>query len=404
MYTSQQINSRIDPMHGCAMSGIIAFACALQNTFPMVHGPTGCAGGYRLVPLLCNQEPLLPTTAIYQYDLAIGTTEKLKQALYKAHEVYNPKYIFVVLTCATSMAGEDYNDITKEFDEKTNTKTFVIDGSAFFGEERDGYIESYNQFVKALNIKHTPQKGVVALDGLSLSSFGATNAFEQLCDIIKNECKMEVAPSISVNFSADDFADYAKANVLKIGHLFNSDGLNSCLLAPIGAEGTFDFIKKSCEKAGVLIPESAYENKKKYDALYEKEISDIRTMLNNKAVMVEADGFYAYWLCHLLHKKLGMKVYLTTDEPGFELMESTALCEKVYADMGGYELDFECKRKNCVLALGSTNLNPRERENILYIPYSSPCWDAITEYPTYFGYEAGLELLKRIKEGCGKFL
>ncbi|MEM5770030.1 MAG: nitrogenase component 1, partial [Bacillota bacterium] len=397
MYTSLQMNSRIDPMHGCAMAGIIAFACSIKDALPIVHGPTGCAGGYRLVPLLCDKEPLLPTTAIYQYELVMGTADKLKNALYKAHQIYQPKYIFVTLTCATSMSGEDYSLIAKQFEADTGTKTFILDGSALFGEESDGYAESYRQFVSALNLNTHPEPGYVALDGLSPASFGAINAFWQISDVLTRECGLAIAPSISVDFDAAEAGEYAKAHVLPVGQLFHLNGLDRPLLAPVGIKGTFDFMQKACALAEAPLPLEAAERYERLLGDFSRACEPVRTAFCGKAAMVEADGFYAYWLARFLHDELQMEVFVSTDEKGIQILERENFCKTIYADMGGYELDWECGQKNCVLAFGSTNLNPRGKGNRIYIPYSSPCWDDISEYPTYFGYDGAFELLVRIK-------
>lgn len=398
MYSSQQINSRIDPMHGCAMAGIIAFSCGIKGALPIVHGPTGCAGGYRLVPLLCGKEPLLPTTAIYQYELVMGTVEKLKKALYKAHDIYKPNYIFVTLTCATSMSGEDFSLITGQFEKDTGTKAFILDGSALFGEEGDGYVESYRQFTASLQIERHPQKGLAALDGLSPSSFGAANAFEQLKAVLTEECGLSIAPSISLAFDADDKEKYASAHILPVGQLFHINGMDAPLLAPVGIKGTFDFIEKACRLSGIAVPGAAKEKYERLSEEFSSRCTGLALRLKGKSAMVEADAFYTYWLAKLLHDELQMQVYVSTDEKGCELLERESFCEKVYADMGGYELNWECGEKDFLLAFGSTNLNPRGQGKRIYIPYSSPCWDEITEYPTYFGYEGAFALIGLIEE------
>ena len=73
MYSPEQRHARVDPSHGCALGGVVAFSNSVEGALTLVHGSAGCASGYRLVMLLCDREPLMPTTALSQQHLVMGT-------------------------------------------------------------------------------------------------------------------------------------------------------------------------------------------------------------------------------------------------------------------------------------------------------------------------------------------
>lgn len=306
MYTAAQIADRVDPAHGCALGGIIAFCNSIEGALPIVHGPTGCAGGYRLVTLLCDREPLMPVTAVYQYELVMGTGKKLEAALYKAKRIYRPTIIFAMLTCATSMSGEDYTSIIERFERETDTKVFLLDGSGLFGEDIDGYIESYRRFIEWMNFKRDPMEGIVAIDGISPANYGAKQMFKQFAEIVTDECGLTLAPSVSISFDpARDLAAYSRASVIYAGYLWTF--AEERVLAPIGIEATYDLIKHACRAAGRPVPQEAYERMAAHRERFAAGSAALRERLCGRYAMVEADGFFAVPLARLLKNEFDIR-------------------------------------------------------------------------------------------------
>src|SRR6056297_179956 len=103
MYLSTK-RDRIEPLKGCAMVGIIEGMMGLEDARPLVHGPMSCSSGHRMVFLFADKEPILPTTALTEEELVLGSQEKLEVALNKAYELYEPTYLGVIITCAISLS------------------------------------------------------------------------------------------------------------------------------------------------------------------------------------------------------------------------------------------------------------------------------------------------------------
>lgn len=394
MYSTEQRQARVDPAHGCALGGVIAFCNSIAGALPLVHGSAGCASGYRLVMLLCDREPLMPTTGVSQLELALGSGDKLDRALRKAWEHYHPPILFVVLTCATSMTGEDHTARLRAFERETGCKTFLVDGSAIFGEDSDGYLESYRQFTRWLDVRRRPDGAHLALDGFSPDLFGAKDAFGQLKSLVEEECGLRAAPSVSVAFRPEDAGEYACAALLHVGRLWTLD--EPRCLAPIGVEACHAFVRRACQAAGKPVPSHAQAHYAAARTRFDQEKAALLPRLAEKDAMVEADGFFAVPLARLLKEEFGMRVSVSTDSSGYEMLAGEGICHRLMADVGGYELDHACREVDCVLAFGSSNVNTPGRW--AYVPYTSPCWDDTNEHITYFGYPGAFALLDRLKE------
>ena len=394
MYAASQINSRIESSHGCAMGGIIAFSICIKDALAIAHGPTGCAGGYRMIFLLADTCPILPTTAIYQYEVAMGTKDKLQAALYKAKRVYDPSIIFVTLTCATSMIAEDYQDMLEQFESDTGTKVILEDGSALFGEDNDGYRKTYDDFVSWLNLEHDPDGHSIALDGMAPSVYNVKKNWEEMRFLVEDLCHLTLAPSLSVAFDLNkDKKAYAKAAVVSIGLLNRRDDT----FALIGYQAISAFMEKICAKVNKDVPMEAYEALAALKKELEADILALREKLEGRYVMIEADEFYAVPLAETMKELFGCQIAVSSDAFGVESLEKSGLCAWCEADVGGYELNEFAKELDCAVCFGSSNIYDHTGKS-LYIPFSAPLWDEVSDNASLFGLNGMRYLVRKLKE------
>lgn len=394
MYTTSQINSRIESSHGCALGGVIAFSCCINNSLAIVHGPTGCAGGYRMIFLLADKCPILPTTAIYQYELALGIISKLQAALYKAARVYKPKVIFVILTCATSMIGEDYQSIIEQYQIDTGIKVFLEDGSSLFGEDNDGYRKSYDDFTSWLNIEHKCDGKSIALDGMAPSVYNSKKNMIELKKIVEDYCSLHLAPSLSTEFDLDkDLKEYSKATVIHIGLLNDRDDT----YAPIGFNAIKDFIKKISELTGKKVDSNVIDMLDNERKAMNDDINYLKKRLSERYVMIEADCYYAISLAKMLKEEFDCKLAVSSDSYGVEKLDQLGICDWLEADVGGYELNEFRKELDCVISFGSSNVYGHN-DDCLFIPFTAPVWDSIKDNESLFGVSGMKYLIRKLKE------
>ena len=115
---------RLEPLTGCGILGALKCVAGMPGVLPMIHGPVSCSSGHRLAMLYAGVEPLLPTTCVEQTQVVMGANERLADALKKAWEIYHPELLFVILTCATAMTGEDAAAPLREYERYTG-KTYT---------------------------------------------------------------------------------------------------------------------------------------------------------------------------------------------------------------------------------------------------------------------------------------
>ena len=74
----------------------------------VMHGPNGCC--FRTGRLLESDGVRVLTTAMAENDFILGAGDKLEETLIKAYDMFTPKLMGVVGTCASMIIGEDLKE------------------------------------------------------------------------------------------------------------------------------------------------------------------------------------------------------------------------------------------------------------------------------------------------------
>ncbi|WP_432644970.1 Ni-sirohydrochlorin a,c-diamide reductive cyclase catalytic subunit [Methanobrevibacter sp.] len=80
----------------------------------IMHGPNGCC--FRTGRLLESDGVRVLTTAMAENDFILGAGEKLEETLKEAYDMFNPKLMGVVGTCASMIIGEDLKEAITNVD------------------------------------------------------------------------------------------------------------------------------------------------------------------------------------------------------------------------------------------------------------------------------------------------
>ena len=80
----------------------------------VMHGPNGCC--FRTGRLLESDGVRVLTTAMAENDFILGAGEKLEKTLIKAYDMFEPKLMGVVGTCASMIIGEDLKEAVANAD------------------------------------------------------------------------------------------------------------------------------------------------------------------------------------------------------------------------------------------------------------------------------------------------
>ena len=80
----------------------------------IMHGPNGCC--FRTGRLLESDGVRVLTTAMAENDFILGAGDKLEETLIKAYDMFEPKLMGVVGTCASMIIGEDLKEAVANAD------------------------------------------------------------------------------------------------------------------------------------------------------------------------------------------------------------------------------------------------------------------------------------------------
>ena len=397
MYISTK-RERIEPLKGCSMVGIIEGILGIEDALPLVHGPLSCSSGHRMVYLFADKEPILPTTALTEQDLILGSQDKLKYALEKAYDIYKPKYLVIIITCAISMSGEEFNVIINEFEKKNNCKVSVLDGSGIYGEEVDGFNLLYDDILNQFNINDSDSE-IISLDGLALSDVNVKTNYNTLLELIKNYTNIKTGPSIFMDFNLEnDLYDYLNTQKIKIGHLWNKYNLENNIPAPYGIKGTFRWIKWIEEITKKRIKHELIADYNEYN----EKLNVIKENNNfeNVNVVIEGDSWSSLGLATFIQNELNATVFLSTDNYGVEYNKQHKLINNIYNDMGGYELFKMANEINPDIVFGSSYIRCKKKWDI--IPFSQPIYHLYDEDHNLLGFEGAFKIIDLIKSSINK--
>jgi nitrogenase molybdenum-iron protein beta chain len=99
-----------DPVVGCALEGVSNIIAGIRDISIVLHSPQGCAStvalGYDNHETDFTQRKVA-CTRLFETDIIMGATEKLRDLILKADATYKTKVMFVIGTCSADIIGED---------------------------------------------------------------------------------------------------------------------------------------------------------------------------------------------------------------------------------------------------------------------------------------------------------
>lgn len=104
----------------------------------ILHGPHGCC--FRTGRLLENDGVRVVTTAMSENDFIFGASAKLEETLKEANELFHPKLVGVVGTCASMIIGEDMREAVSNAGIPAKVLTVESHGGLSEGDNTEGAI------------------------------------------------------------------------------------------------------------------------------------------------------------------------------------------------------------------------------------------------------------------------
>ena len=135
--TFQDCTSSHDPVVGCALEGVSNIIAGIRDISIVLHSPQGCAStvalGYDNHETDFTQRKVA-CTRLFETDIIMGATDKLRDLILKADATYKTKVMFVVGTCSADIIGEDIEGLCRSMQSKVGARLIPMHSGGFRGD------------------------------------------------------------------------------------------------------------------------------------------------------------------------------------------------------------------------------------------------------------------------------
>lgn len=151
-----------DPMIGCALEGIANMVAGIKDVSIVIHSPQGCAStvaaGYDHHEVDFTKRKV-GCTRLFESDIVMGASEKLKGLIKGADQSFHAKVMFVVGTCAADIIGEDIEGLCNNLQPEVNAKLVPILAGGFRGNAYDGLEMGLEALLPFIKKRQTNRRG-----------------------------------------------------------------------------------------------------------------------------------------------------------------------------------------------------------------------------------------------------
>ncbi|VBB09560.1 nitrogenase/oxidoreductase component 1 [Lucifera butyrica] len=139
--TFEDCNHSKDPVLGCALEGVASIIAGINEASIIIHSPQGCAAtvanAYDIHEVDFTRRKI-GCTRLFESDIVMGASEKLKSLIKEADQTFQSKVMFVVGTCAADIIGEDIEGICQALQPEIKIKLIPVMAGGFHGTSYDG--------------------------------------------------------------------------------------------------------------------------------------------------------------------------------------------------------------------------------------------------------------------------
>src|SRR5512133_47515 len=130
-----------DPLVSCALEGVANIIAGISDVAIVIHSPQGCsatvASAFDTHEIDFTKRKVA-CSRLFESDIIMGATDKLKDLIAEADASFNTKVIFVVGTCAADIIGEDLDAVCRGMQDKVTAKLIPVMAGGFHGDTYDG--------------------------------------------------------------------------------------------------------------------------------------------------------------------------------------------------------------------------------------------------------------------------
>ena len=413
-----------DPLSGCALEGVSTVIAGIKDAGIVIHSPQGCAATVSSAFDACEIDftnRKIGCTRLFESDVIMGASEKLKSLIKQADESFKCKVIFVIGTCAADIIGEDLEGICLEVAPFTNSKLIPVYAGGFRGDFLDGIDAGLNAlipFIKPAKKRLDNKVNIIAPQASINPTWWADVRW--VIDIL-NRLGLNVNTILTFNTSIKDIEKISKAsaNIVlshdtgysfakKLEELFNIPLILSDIPLPIGLKNTRRWIHSLAQYFGVTKKaEKIIETgEKKVVDILRKRALIIIPRYHNCKIAISADATFSIGLIRMLFEDLEMipEIILFRSCPDHakgilknELKE-LGISVKVSFQTDGYKLKHALSNIYVDAVIGSAWEHYISKEVGIKLAFDvfSPTNRDIYIDRAFFGYEGMLTMLEII--------
>lgn len=415
-----------DPLTGCALEGVASVIAGLRDVCIVIQSPQGCAAtiaqGYDHHEIDFTRRKVA-CTRLFETDIILGASDKLKDMIAKSDEVFGTKVMFVIGTCAADITGEDLEGICRVMQPKINSKLIPVMAGGFRGTSYDGVdigLRALTPFIKRPEQVKRLQRSVTLLaPQVSLNPTWRAD-LDWVIQVL-SDMGVSVRSSLPRDLSIHDLRHTAEASAgillthdsghkfaLSLDSQFNIPQILTGLPLPIGLGNTARWLTAIGEYFGRQ--DIADRMIRDGEALVTDTLRKRGLMIipryRNCHVAVCADATFGIGLTRMLFEELEMipeLLLIRSASPEAKILLEQELAEmnlhpKVAFGVDGYQIKDALSRYDVDAVIGSSWETYIAQELDIKVTFDllSPTnRDTYIDRP-YFGYEGMLNILERM--------
>ncbi len=389
----------MESLRTCKLFGVIRAVLGIKGALPLIHGPVGCFYHIRYLLSLRSGSPVqILSSEMDQNDVVFGAEKKLRKKIIEADEKYSPRLIAVLSSCASSIIGENIDQVIEEVKNDIKADIIFINSGGFEGTQIEGYKECLTVLIGLMD-EPDVKKDSVNLIGLYRGGFDLKilkNYFKRLkidvnC-VLTGGCTLEEirgASTAALNISLCDASAIEPCELMekKFGIPFLHETL------PLGVRASSKFFKVICN---ALNKEYLLE---KYEIRAKMEINKIKPYLENKKAIIVAGATRAVALVDFL-SDIGMDpILVCLDFEGDNTMENLErlikqdkINPKILKEPDYYDILNYAKNLDPDIIFGGMGEFGLSRE------LKIPLIDVMHAHEITFGFDGAVSMARTIKE------
>lgn len=411
-----------DPMMGCALEGVAGIIAGIRHVSVVIHSPQGCAAtvasAYDAHEIDFTQRKIA-CTHLFESDIVMGATDKLKQMIHEVDQKLATKVMFVVGTCAADIIGEDIKGLCASLQHEIQATLIPVVAGGFRGNKYDGMeigLDSLLPFIKKERETVSRSVNLICPQASLNPTWEAdlkwiTDTLKRLGVTVQAVLahdstirEIEGAGRASANILLSRDAGYAFAK--KMEQEFGIPLILSDMPLPIGLANTSRFLRaagKYFEKE--LEAESIIKAGEKFVVeLLRRRALMIIPRYRNCRVAVAADATFGTGLVRMLFEELEMIPELILLRSGSEEMkdllrreiEEMGIQAKVAFSVDGYQIKQALAKAQVDAIVGSSWESYMAKELGIKVAFDlfAPTNRDVYLDKAYFGYTGMLNMME----------